>query len=486
MLANKLKGFFKDSVIYGMGDALGRLISLIMLPILTRAFVPADYGAIDLLGVSYMFVLIGISLNVPSGIIKQYYQLSKDDQKILITSSCVYLLGIAVAVSALIIFTADFISQLVSKDSGLVSSVQVLALCLPIELLFTLLQFVLRLKRKAVLFTASNVMRVMITPLLVLLMVVGLDMGVIGVFISKIISLAIITTGVFFLVRKEFGTTISYKVFSSTVLFTLPGYPAIMIKQLMDMLPRSILASVAPLSAVGLFGIASRVSKLMNLYIMAFNRSWGPFAYAQADKPEEKKIYVIVFKTFSFSLIIMSLGLSLLGEEVITLLTPSQYHSAHYLVTGLVFYQGVRGMTHIFGTALYVADQVKWTSYLNIIQLVVFLIGAFILVPRFHSFGLIAAMDIAIVTYFLCYMRVTLQHFSFYIPKVRLGILLVSAVASVFLLKMIAAPIIVKLTIKICFIACFTGVGAILIFSSDEWFKAKEYLTTLSKPIKKL
>ena len=104
MLRNKLKDFAKDSLLYGIGDALGRLISLVMLPILSRAFLPADYGVIDLLTVGYAFILIGISLNIYPGITKNYYTLNVSDRQKLVTSASFFTLLISSSVSMLIFF----------------------------------------------------------------------------------------------------------------------------------------------------------------------------------------------------------------------------------------------------------------------------------------------------------------------------------------------------------------------------------------------
>jgi O-antigen/teichoic acid export membrane protein len=104
MLTNKLKSFTKDSLVYGVGDALGRLVSLVMLPILSRAFLPADYGAIDLLTVGYAFILIGISLNINPGITKNYYTMNGTERKRLVSSASFFTLLISISVSIPIFF----------------------------------------------------------------------------------------------------------------------------------------------------------------------------------------------------------------------------------------------------------------------------------------------------------------------------------------------------------------------------------------------
>lgn len=479
MITAKLKSFAKDSLVYGVGDALGRLISLIMLPILSRAFVPADYGAIDLLGVGYAFLLVGVSLNCFPGINKNYYKLHDTQQKELISSVSFYLISTACIITILFITFSGVISELIVGNHDIVKPIRVLALTLPVELLFMILQLLLRIQRKALLFALTNIALVIFTPLLTFFAVVILKTGIIGVFYSKLISLTLITIVTLFAEKRQFSPTINFDVFRSLIVFTLPGYPGTMIKQLMNFLPRVLLATFAPLSAVGLFGIAFRVSQIMSLYIQSFNRAWGPFAFAHAEKPEERELYSIIFKAFAFSLIFLGLGISLYSKEVIMILTPPEYHSAHYMVGGVAFYLGVRGLTIIFGTILYVTDQVKWVSYLYILQLICFLIAALLLAPRYHTAGLIGALDIAIAIYFVCTMQFTLRHFKFTIPLARILFLLLLATLAVIFFATFDSGLLLAFSLKSLFILLYLYLGLVILLSQQEKKQIKQLLSNV-------
>lgn len=85
-MSNILKGLAKDSIIYGLGDGLSKLGSLILVPILSRMFLPADYGIIDLINLSYLFLFIVVGLNIYIGPQKYYYLGSPDERKTLVNS----------------------------------------------------------------------------------------------------------------------------------------------------------------------------------------------------------------------------------------------------------------------------------------------------------------------------------------------------------------------------------------------------------------
>jgi O-antigen/teichoic acid export membrane protein len=436
MILSKLKGLSKDTLIYGVGGGLGKMVNIVMLPILSRIFAPSDYGIIDLLIVSYAFVQILLRFGIPSGIQRHYYLVEGMERRELISSS-IYIIVLISFVAAVIIFSGmmGLKNHMVFDNIDIFYSIIILSFCLPIELLFNCLVLLLRLQRKAVIFSIANIVRVIMTPFLTYIMVAPLSLGIKGFFIAKIITISVISAGLFIILCKEFSKTIKLSVFIKILTYSLPGCPGLIIKQLMNLLPRYILVAYAPLTAVGLFGIGFRISTVMKIFVEAFNRSWNPFAYANSGKSDEKKIYEIVFKFFSVGLISVSIVLSVFSREFLHILTPEKYHDAYMIVPGLVFYFAVSGIVLIFSTLLYTNDKVKWTSYLNLIQIAVFVPLGILLADNFNALGIVVAMDISVCIYFLMYMNKTLKVFYFKIPFVKLLIILTVAAIGVFWLN---------------------------------------------------
>ena len=55
-LKSRLKQLGKDSIVYGVGGVLARGMGLVLLPLYTRFFAPADYGVIETLNVINSFL----------------------------------------------------------------------------------------------------------------------------------------------------------------------------------------------------------------------------------------------------------------------------------------------------------------------------------------------------------------------------------------------------------------------------------------------
>lgn len=421
MVRDKLKGLSRDALIYGVGDALGRMIGLIMLPILSRIFGPADYGAIDLLAISYQFLLTTLNLGVPSGVQRFYFRGDTSERNTMLTS-CLALLVVLATVGGIVValFAPHLSAMIIGDPQSLRIPILLLALQLPIEQVWVYQILLLRMQRRAVAFAMASIAMVIITPTLTFLFVVTLRLGLTGVFSAGIIAFSVVTVGLILLNRNQFSNRISYGSMREVVRFTLPGHPGQLVRQSMTILPRYLLAHFAPLTAVGLFGIASRVSSVVRIYVEAFNRSWNPFAYANEGSVDEKRIYEVVFKMMFMSLVVITTGISFLAPEVLALLTPVGYEGAAYLVPGVVVYLGVDGLILILSTVLYTRDRVQWTSYLGLLKLGVLLVVGLALVPRYHATGLVIALVAAALAHLISYVRVVQSVFRLDIPSRRM------------------------------------------------------------------
>lgn len=412
-MSKKLKGFAKDSLLYGLGDFVGKLTGLILVPILSRVFVPAEYGVIDLLNITYVFVSINLGLNVVSGFQKFFYLTSGEERRVLSTSIISLLFLLSTAFAILVIIFSQNISYWVFSKPDYYIIIILAAIRLPLESAVGGLLLLLRLNRKAIAFSFYNVMQVIILPTTTYICVVTFDLGLNGVFLSPLIMYSILGCCSFIHQKAEFTTRIDFSKAAEVTRFSLPGQPAGIVLNIINILPRYLLTYYAGLSAVGLFGMADRIAKVVDMTKTAFNRAWNPFAFSNAGKEDEKYLYEKVFKLFAAMLIFLSLTLTLFSREVLFVLTPPQYHSAAFMVGGLCLYFTIKALTLIFSTGLYSVNRVGSTSILGIIELFVFILSAVTLMPYYKASGLVLALNIGAVVYFICYAVAVKKYFRF-------------------------------------------------------------------------
>ena len=101
----------KESLIYGTGHVLARLITFLLLPIYTHVFSPEEYGVISLayafIGFSMMFYRYGMD----TALMKYSVQLSSDNRTAYISSIYIIQLLSSIIFSAILYFVRDYVSE---------------------------------------------------------------------------------------------------------------------------------------------------------------------------------------------------------------------------------------------------------------------------------------------------------------------------------------------------------------------------------------
>ena len=268
-----------------------------------------------------------------------------------------------------------------------------------------------------------------IQPIMTWLCVVTLHQHLKGVFIAKLATVSLMAVLLLIQQRGFLTWKIRFGEAIRLMKFSVPGLPDIVQTNFMNLLPRYMLVHFSTLTAVGLFGIADRVARTVDMFKVSFNRAWNPFAFANAGKEDEKYLYEKVFKLFAGGLLLLAAALTLFASEILSILTPPRYHSAAVLVGGLTFYYALRALTLVYSTGLYSVNKVAHTSLMASIQLAAFTACALFLVPRYSAAGLVLSLDAAALIFFACYTLTVKKHFAFRFSASRLFSALLPAVA---------------------------------------------------------
>ncbi len=76
-----LAGLLRGTVIYGVGQAVGRSIALLLLPLLTAVLDPAEYGALSLLMALGWSLNTGFSLGLGAAMTPSYFERTNQEQR---------------------------------------------------------------------------------------------------------------------------------------------------------------------------------------------------------------------------------------------------------------------------------------------------------------------------------------------------------------------------------------------------------------------
>src|SRR3972149_9408829 len=113
-LEKHFSGLAKDSLIYGLGNAVLKILALLTAPIFTRIFVPADYGIISLIASIISFLSLLLIFGMDSALFVSFYEYKKE-QKVVISSGFWFLVGWSLVLIAVAMGFASLASELIFK-----------------------------------------------------------------------------------------------------------------------------------------------------------------------------------------------------------------------------------------------------------------------------------------------------------------------------------------------------------------------------------
>lgn len=356
------KKLISDVFSYGFLDSLTRLLNFLLLPILTRAFSSAEYGAIDLIAAFTSFLLPFSTLGL-QGSLARYYQGKEKSEKdsILYSSLVVFNVFISFIIIVLVFSFSSQISLLIAKSTEYSIYIRIGSAGAFFNSLASLPQMLLRRRRKIKLFGSIKIVTSVFYVGLTLLFIYPLQQGIKGVFLAQAIAFFVgflLSAG---FVWRYFQWNFDYSVLRRSLKFSLPMFPSIFVNWANEQFNRFIIVNFLNVSLLGLFGAVFRVSGVIRILTQIFRKAWMPLSMEIIDEKHRGKMISGTLKYYFTFFFLLSLVFSLFSPEIVGILLPEKYFSAYKLVpwiTGAF-------VIHHSGTILNMGSIIKERTSIN-------------------------------------------------------------------------------------------------------------------------
>lgn len=413
-----LRDLSKDTLTYGLADAIGKVVGFLLLPLYTSYLTPQDYGIISMLAFTYTFFSPIASLGITNAVFRRF-NLHKDRRTqdlvlstggyfVVTTSTLLWILGITIAPT---------LSTLLIEDLNLIFLTEIaLTGCLfsSIGNIFTV---VLRATRKVKLISTILLFKLIFTICLTILLVVIQDLGVIGVIISDAVGALLSTIILAFHTRSYFKITFSMAELRAMLSYGLPFLPHKLFGTTLVFLGAYFIKEIGSLSDTGLYNIATKMAMPLGLLISSVQKSWVPIKF-QVHRNEETSQRRATFKHIIsiYFIVVTSLyiGLLFVGPEIIRVLTASDYHDAVLLFPIVLLTKISTGTYFMMGTGFEYTENTKPMPLISLAGLLTLLISVGPLSNWLGIQGVLIALTLANFV-----MSIVMRRFAvarFYVP----------------------------------------------------------------------
>lgn len=398
-MIEKLKHLLKDSLIYGVGSTVGKFIGVLLVPIFTRIFSPAEYGVIELIGAISSIVLFVLILGLDAAVGRFYYE-AKDtkEKQTVISTGLFFQSGFSILSCIILLFYTDYIVIWVFKNLAYSSFLKVSIITIPFTTTISFLSTIFRINFAPWKYSGLVIAQVFLTASISIYLVVILRIGIIGVFYSSLITNVILTPIGLFLSRFNYSLVFSIKKLKSLLSFGIPLVPASFSLLILNLADRFFLMHYSTLEQVGLYSIGIKLSSLLLLIVSAFQLGWGPFAFSISKEKVAKEVYSKVLTYYMLLSSFIAIGLSIFAYDILKIVTTSQYVEGFKVVGMLSFGVIAYGAYYIVSIGVHLTNKTSHIAWTLTVAAVMNLLLNFLLVPEY---GMLGASFATLVSYFI-------------------------------------------------------------------------------------
>jgi O-antigen/teichoic acid export membrane protein len=384
-----LRRFIKDLATYSPSKLLPVLTAFVSSPVLTRLFLPAEYGTYALAAGFVDFLYALTSSGFGSGVVRFFpaYK-AKSAQGVFFATlgmSWGLVISLAFGVSLLAIFLLKGFLPPALYPLLIVSTIVFV-----LQAGYTLLMNVVRAQDRSGLYTTVELLTNYGGLGLGLMLVLFLGLRVEGLLWGTFLALALAIPCLLFSTTRGVHIGVEHFRFPDALQMWQYAWPLTLGNMAMwglRLSDRYIIGIFRPASEVGLYSVAYNLSgKSIDLLVALFLLSMGPMVmniWESRGRAATEETLAMITRLFVVLCLPAAAGLTVLAFPFVSLLTAEAYHEG-YRIVGYVAFSGFAwGLAQIAGRGLLISKQTRRFAAYQIAAATVNVGLNVVLVPRF-------------------------------------------------------------------------------------------------------
>jgi len=356
-LTSLKRRLLSDSTVYGLGGVANQTLAILLVPIYANVLGVADYGAVAVINATLSLATMFVTLALPQAFFRSYLQEAGGDAEraaVLGTT-----LGLRLLVSAIGLVALMALAPLLTLFLfGGTDQLLVVALIGPIVFCDTLnmvpLSF-LRAERRPAAYSMLSFSRAVLGSILIILFVVGFQLGILGVLLGSVISAVVVAgSGMAFLARVgRLKLALERPLVRQMLVFSLPLVPASIAGWTLNVSDRYLVQAFQGHSAVGVYAAGYTIGLAINaLAVGPFTLAWGAAFWEVAKSENAREAYARVMTGFVVFGSLIALAISALATDGLRLLFRPEFEAGRFVVPFSAFAYVCYGIYSIGATGL--------------------------------------------------------------------------------------------------------------------------------------
>ena len=453
----------KNTIYYSIGEIIPRIISFLLLPILTTYLTTAEYGinTYTTTVMSFTFVIGALSLNT---FILRFYYATKDEieRKKIIWSVFIFICIFNFFLSLFqLLFFPIIINYLnINIPFNPYFSISIINNFFDIIALIPLVLY--RVKEDARGFLILSLSRTLLQFILVYIFVVLLGKGLEGSYYARLLVNVPFMFLYYYLIKKDTIKMMDYAILKKAIKFSLPLLPGSLAYLFVSLSDRIVLERYVSLDELGIYSVAATLALVLNIVIQALYKTLEPVLFREYHGNNFEEINLKFYKLYLCILIIAAFGTACLSKEFFLIATSTAFLSAYKIVPFLLISVVLSGINTYLNILMITLNKQKLVSIISIISGVLSVILNLILIPVLGFYGAIIASSISfLLVNIVCHYNVVIKSRYFFSQFILL--ILIVVIPFYYDIVISSTNLLLNITIKSLMILIF-GITTFLIF----------------------
>jgi len=347
--------FLKHAAVYGLGTLLLQAASFVLLPLYTGYLTPAEFGVLEILNRIGNVLVICLMVNGIRMATLTFYRQAENQRQRESTAATV-VLGLMILLfgcGSLVIVFAGTLGTLIGIDDTVLLAFGVLAFLLESTTLIPLVLMQARLESGSYVCTTVAMLLCRIT--LAILAIAVLGWGIWGVFASTAVTAG--TFGLVLTLRELAKGSFrpDFAKLREVARYALPFVPGGLCFFVLHSGDRFFLVRCAGTEEVGLYALGYKLVLAVGMFSTApLMKVWSARMYDAFEGPEAPARVGRVFTGVLGAYLFVGMGLCLLKDEAVALLSPASFAAATAVVSPLVLAYYFLTAADLMDSAFYV------------------------------------------------------------------------------------------------------------------------------------
>jgi O-antigen/teichoic acid export membrane protein len=435
-MLKSIKISLKDTIVYGLGNMAIKFVGLLLIPVYLdqKYFTVDDFGRIGLLEISALVLTAFLASGLPQSLTRWFWDKEhKANQKGIFFMSLSTQMVVSLAFCVVLIPLSGKLSDVIfsKPDWGRVISLVIISSA--IQAVNNIINTLMRLQSKSVLYTVTNLFKLVCVLSLTLYFIISKKMGLEGIYLAQVIGNSIAILILIGYIIKNSRVFFDKSIFRSMSQYGFPLLIANISAVLLNVIDRFSLNSLALLKYVALYTLAFKITSVLKLAIVdSIKLALGPMMIKRIGTANNKRFYSKVLLYSSFALMFAIVAVSMFSYELIKVMAGSkEFWGAVVIIPVLsisIFFINMKEVT-VYG--LHIAKKTRIIGAIVVFSTIVSLLLNILLIPIWSITGsAIATLLSQFIYWYACYYY---SQKAFYVPyemkKIGMILLVGSAIS---------------------------------------------------------